>query len=214
MAAIDKIYVKTWEEYSQFRDWCKSQPKLKDVYGNEESITTYLYKYHEDDWVEDRERPIFMAPYYVDAYVIRNCPLNFIQNELNINYGNYYEEIKNGKLYSSPATSCKYEVGKHFKCITHPARFYNKPLGCKRWFVDIEAPDGLEQRYMWYHEDTDTWNFADEYVISRWSSSNAFVKTVKGLKRKIIKWKLPVGTKVRLTDRYVGDDYEFIVKKH
>ena len=53
----------------------------------------------------------------------------------------------------------------------------------------------------------------DEFVVDSWSSSNAFVPSIRALKRKILKWKLPVGAKVRLTDRLIGDDYTFIIKK-
>ena len=33
--------------------------------------------------------------------------------------------------------------------------------------------------------------------------------TIKAIKRSILKWKLPVGTIVKCTGRYVGDIYEF-----
>lgn len=100
MAAIDKIYVDNFKKYLQFKDWCEKQPPLLDKYNKSVYITEYLYKYNEP-W--DTEHPIFMAPYYVDAYVIRNCPFDFIQKELMINYGHwsqerikdYYEDVKN-----------------------------------------------------------------------------------------------------------------------
>ena len=66
---------------------------------------------------------------------------------------------------------------------------------------------------MWYNGESDTWDFHDEYVIGGWVSSCAFVSTIKSLKRKIIKWKLPVGTKIIVTGRYVADEYQFIIKK-
>ena len=83
MAAIDKIYVNTFEEYKLFKDWCEQQPKIKDKYGTEGSLTDYLY-----GWGKfEGNRPIFMAPYYIDAYLIRNCPFDFIQDGLKFNYG-------------------------------------------------------------------------------------------------------------------------------
>ena len=33
MAAIDKIYVNSWDEYIQFKKWCEEQPPLLDKYG-------------------------------------------------------------------------------------------------------------------------------------------------------------------------------------
>ena len=35
MAAIDKIYVDSFEKYKLFKDWCMTQPKIKDKYGKE-----------------------------------------------------------------------------------------------------------------------------------------------------------------------------------
>lgn len=66
---------------------------------------------------------------------------------------------------------------------------------------------------MWHSEDTNTWDFMDEFVISNWTSNTAHVKTITALKRKIRKWKLPIGTKVCVIGRYVGEKYEFIVTK-
>lgn len=216
MAAIDKMYTISYENYVEFKNWCKEQPLLVDKYGNKESICEYLISWKEEDFENNKERPIFCAPYYVDAYVIRNCPLEFMQNEMSLHYGGYnsnsYHEMKAGKLYATPTTTLTYEVGRHFKCIKHPFdRYRNIPFLSKLWFVDIEVPENLG--FMWYHKDTDTWDFYDEYVISKWSSSNAFIKNIKGLKRKIRKWKLPIGTKISVTGRYVGDEYIFIVTK-
>ena len=255
MAAIDKIYVNTWEKYIQFKEWCEQQPPLLDKYGKSVKISDYLITgWNKEDW---KCHPIFSAPYYIDAYIIRNCPFDFIQEELMINYGHwsqeriksYYEDVKNwnseeecpywaklddfivledgtmaikgleesdyskikkGELYNSPFTSYKYKVGKHFKCIKHPIYMYNTPYGCKSWFIDIITPDELP--YMWYHKERNSWDFSDEFVYSDGCSNTAFCKTIKALKRLIIKWKLPVGTIVRATGRYTNDTYEFIVK--
>ena len=45
MAAIDKIYVDSFEKYKLFKDWCMTQPKLKDKYGKETSLIDYVFKY-------------------------------------------------------------------------------------------------------------------------------------------------------------------------
>lgn len=86
MAAIDKLYVNTIEEYKLFKNWCEAQPPIIDKYGVPVKITSFMYDY-DDDFVPTRDFPVFNAPYYVDAYVIRNCPYNFIQKELMLRYG-------------------------------------------------------------------------------------------------------------------------------
>jgi hypothetical protein len=259
MAAIDKIYVDSYEKYVEFKEWCEKQPPFTDKYGVKEPMTRYLITgWEKENWVE---HPIASFPFYIDAYIIRNCPFNYIQKELMIRYGHHDQEwiddayksvmkrggekagfgeiyywlskddfkvvdgvvtmpnekestyslIKRGLLLTSPFTDIKYEVGKHFKCIKHPPHFYNFPLNMKNWWVDIILPDGMG--FMYYHTEHNSWDFDDEYVIADWSSSTAFIGTIKALKRHMVKWKLPVGTIVRATGRYISDTYEFVIKK-
>lgn len=103
MAAIDKIYLKK-DDYLAFKEWCKNQPPLHDKYGKEAHITDYLWYIDDNNWRdENNTRPVMMAPYYVDAYIIRNCPIEGVQEELQFNYGywsqerirEYYENVKN-----------------------------------------------------------------------------------------------------------------------
>lgn len=253
MAAIDKIYLNNWEEYSQFKEWCKEQPLLEDKYGVKIPLTEFIFSYSKENWKEG-ERPVCNCPYYVDAYIIRNCPFDFVQKELMLNYGHWsqekineayecvtnrteenkdfytwlseddfkvvdgvvtmpnleksdYQKIKDGELYATPYTNKEYVIGKHFKCVKHPIYYFNTPFKTKRWFIDVYIPNG----FMWYHEDHNSWDFSDEFVISDWASSTAFCKTIRALKRLMIKWKLPVGTQVKATGRYTSDTYEFII---
>lgn len=288
MAAVDKIYVNSYEEFEEFKKWCSEQPKLKDKYGHEISIGAYLYTWCDDPkyWEKDDSHPIFSAPYYVDAYVIKNCPLNYIQKELMVNYGHKsqddidemynsvvnrtpedqkliddadgtfpskpidywwlnkddfeivdgvvrmklleksdYERIKNSELYVSPTREGTYEVGKHFRIVkrpfyqnvcNYPMRFVNK-AGVKRqtsWDVSVEVPN---DEYMWWHDHggkIGTWDFASEFVVgSKWSSSSSDCPSLKSIKRRILKWKLPVGTIVILQGMYVGERYEIVVTR-
>ena len=255
MAAIDKIYIDSFEKYKLFKDWCMTQPKLKDKYGKETSLIDYVFKYTE--WPEGAVLPVCNNPYYIDAYLIRNCPFDFIQKELMVSYGKWsqddikeaydvvmkrdgekcesgayrwlskedfsivdgkislnkesdYDLIKACKLYATPQTNKKYEVGKSFKIVKCPKQQYNKPYNRKKWLVDVEVPEELG--YVWYHSNTNTWDFMEEFVIDEWSSSMCIeFKTIKAIKRAILKWKLPVGAIVTCTGRYVEDTYEFKV---
>ena len=93
MAAIDKIYVNTWDDYVRFRDWLKEQPPIEDKYGRKVKISKYIIDWKEEEIIKrGYDFPIFMAPYYVDAYIIKNCPLDYIQKHLMLNYGHITEE--------------------------------------------------------------------------------------------------------------------------
>lgn len=254
MAAIDKIYVDSFEKYKLFKDWCITQPKIKDKYGKETSLINYVFNYTE--WKDGAVLPVCNNPYYIDAYLIRNCPFDFIQEELMLSYGKWsqdnieeaydivmkrggkkcksdiynwlskedftiidgkislnqgntdYDLIKSGKLYTTPYSNKKYKVGKTFKILICPQQYNNRPFKRKRWIVYINVPEELG--YMWYHQNTNTWDFSEEFVISDWTSSCCTkYKTIKAIKRAILKWKLPVGTIVTCTGRYVDDTYKF-----
>lgn len=257
MAAIDKIYVSKFEDYLLFKEWCEKQPKIKDKYDSECSLSDYLFQYN--SFTNGKYYPIFNAPYYIDAYLIRNCPFDFIQDNLKINYGynsqewideaydivmnrndenkNFYtwlkpddfkivngiitmpnepisdyELIKNEKLFVTPYTQKKYTIGKHIKCIQHPPIQYNTPFGMKFWWIEVDTPNELG--YMWYHKNPNSWDFSDEFVISKSSSSVCMeYKTICAIKRAIRKWKLPVGTIVTCTGRYYNEIYKFKIKQ-
>ena len=257
MAAIDKIYVSKFEDYLLFKEWCEKQPKIKDKYGSECSLSDYLFQYN--SFTNGKYYPIFNAPYYIDAYLIRNCPFDFIQDNLKINYGyksqewvdeaydivmnrndenknlyswlkpddfkivngiitmpnepiSDYELIKNEKLFATPYTQKKYTIGKHIKCIKHPPIQYNTPFGCNFWWVEVDIPDELG--YVWYHKNHNSWNFNDEFVISESSSSVCIeYKTIRAIKRAIRKWKLPIGTTIKCTGKYICETYIFQVTK-
>ena len=253
MAAIDKIYVDSFEKYKLFKDWCMTQPKIKDKYGKETSLIKYVFNYTE--WKDGAVLPVCNNPYYIDAYLIRNCPFDFIQEELMLSYGKWsqdniekaydvvmkrggekcesgiyhwlskedfsivdgkvslkkksdYDLIKEGKLYATPCTNKKYKVGKSFKIVQCPQQHYNKPFKCKRWFIHVDIPEELG--YIWYHSNTNTWDFSGEFVIGNGISNCCTkYKTIKAIKRAILKWKLPVGTIITCTGRYVDDIYKF-----
>ena len=257
MAAIDKIYVSKFEDYLLFKEWCKEQPKIKDKYGKECSISDYLFHY--DSFKENGSHPIMSAPYYIDAYIIRNCPFDFIQDELKLNYGyrtqewideaykavmnrndenkyfytwlnpddfkvvdgvvtmpnepiSDYELIKEGKLFTTPQTQKKYTIGKHVKCIKHQSIRYNTPFDFDCWWVQVNPPEELG--YMWYNRKYNTWDFSDEFVICEDRSSICFrYKTIRAIKRAIRKWKLPIGTTIKCTGKYICETYIFQVTK-
>lgn len=267
MAAIDKIYLSSYDEYIQFRDWLKVQPKLRDKYGKEVSLMSYFFDYWDKKyWFDENGKnvshPVYSAPYYVDAYIIRNCPFDFVQEDLMINYGywsqerirefyesvkNYdpdkdgapywakledfifnedgtmtikglekssYEEILDGELYTLPYRT-DVEYGTHFRLTKSPNGKktipFERPLK-GMWWVNVENANNKYDS-MWYSDDTDTWDFMDEFVVSKWTSNTAHVKTITTLKRKLRKWKLPIGTKVLVSGRYIGEEYEFVITK-
>ena len=93
MAAIDKIYVDSYEKYEEFKNWCEQQPLFEDKYGKKEPMANYLFTYwSKENW---ESHPIASFPTYIDAYIIRNCPFDYIQKELMLRYGHKDDEFIN-----------------------------------------------------------------------------------------------------------------------
>jgi len=273
MAAIDKIYLNSYGDYKAFKEWCFAQPKLVDKYGKHIDISGYLFRLWDkpEDWADGKSHPVLHAPSYVDAYIIRNCPIEAVQRELMINYGHKtqecidemyhivtnrteenkqlyswltpedfivvdrvvtmpnvdksdYEKILDGEMIVKPSREGEYVPGKHFKIIKIP--YYNMKCNypirvngkTPMWSISVDLPSGFSE-YLWWHwhngSPIGTWDFSSEFVCpdDGWSSSHAHCKSLASLKRRILKWKLPVGTTVKLSGRYVGEDYEIVVKR-
>jgi hypothetical protein len=130
-----------------------------------------------------------------------------------------YQKILDGELYVSPALTDEYPKSKHFKIVKVPfnERKYNYPIKSK-WDIEVIPPKHIEG-FMWYHSSKTskigTWDFSSEFVFSEdgWSSSCASCQSFRSIRRRIRKWNLPVGTIVKLSGRYVGEDYELIITK-
>lgn len=297
MAAIDKIYLDSYDEYTQFHDWLLKQPKLKDKYGKEVSLMRYFFDWWDDkdSWLDENDNdishPVYSAPYYVDAYIIRNCPLDFVQIAIRGNYGyaeqdeidewyrtvknrtteeqkiideynanhkdgdyntprdakgntipcwwmslddfeiidgkiiykklekSTYEEILDGELYTTPYRE-NVKRGTHFKLVKSPYKHRRKGIPFERsiggpWWVDVEIG---KYEFLWFNsndftDNNGTWDYTDEFVEKRYSTSSVRINTITAIKRHIRKWNLPIGAKVIVRGAYEAEDYEFVVTK-
>lgn len=198
MILKNRIYIKNIEQYNQFRDWIFAQPPLKDKYGEDHSLITNFISY--DNREINKAVPVFIGNHYEDAYIIRNCPYEFIQNQLREMCGDSYDNIKEGKLYNTPYKD--YEIGQHVKII----KKYKGSWPTNFLLVEIVDYKGDNMRYS---ERYDGWSLVDEFAI--WDSFKyAESSSVKALIRKIRKWKLPIGATVYCEGR---KDYVFKVLK-
>ena len=78
--------------------------------------------------------------------------------------------------------------------------------------VHVDIPKELG--YTWYNRDHNSWDFDDEFVINKRSSSVCMrYKTIRAIKRAIRKWKLPIGTIIKCTGKYICETYIFQVTK-
>ena len=101
MAGIDKTYIKTYNQYKEVHEWCKNiVVTFDDTFVKNVSFKPFdfIYKYTEDDFnqlPENGELVLWNTPCYMDQWLIKNCPIDFIQKRLKEQYGDYYDDIKN-----------------------------------------------------------------------------------------------------------------------
>ena len=149
---------------------------------------------------------------YFDVWLIRNCPLDFIQDRLKEQYGggwskqaftahnddSMYEQIKNR---TSPYdTYQRNGLGKNIKVNKDVFRIYSGSTSKYHCYYSVEVvfPDGTFGNYM---IDGDYWRHDDELKNSDCGSfsSHAHIEgkpKFKTLYRRLQKWDLPKGTKV------------------
>lgn len=221
MAAIDKTYVTTKEEYLEIRNWMenftKELPNGMILYGGD-----FIYDVEDLDEVFPCETgfPVMNTSTTMDYFLIKECPIKLVQDRMKSVYSeDYYNSVKNGT--SDFDKFVRPEGGKHVKLIKKPRRNfhykwyneYRKKRIRDKFTVDVILPDNV---YSWYYEEYDHWEIPGELVHGRHFSSDATVKvgSVKALKRVVRKWNLPVGTKVRFHAlRYCGMYGEFLITK-
>lgn len=212
MAAIDKTYTSSWEDYQLLVEWCKGKSfTLKN--GDVIKPSNYIYEWERESFDGERELPIWNTPTYLDIWLIRNCPLEFIQDRLKEQYGggwskeafsnhnddDMYHQILNHTspydLYERKGShkfSIKYSINNKFK--DDDLFWWVNVMGLGWWYND--------KHKMWYHND-------EALPIS---CSSAHLKgnlSKRRLARLIKRWNLPKGTEIQ----FVGDYKRYIQKE-
>lgn len=228
MAAIDKTYIKTYNQYKEVYDWCKDI--VVTLNFNKKNISfkpsEFLNELKEDDFnnlSENREFVLWNTPWYMDKWLIRNCPIEFIQKRLKEQYGDDYDAIKNGtyKMYERNG------LGKdiHFSVIKKPNNYnrfnflYSYRQNKIRQYKDNKM--GLwniiideDYCYWFYNEQYDIWTNLNEGLP--YDSSMCTIKkknlNIKSIYRYLRKWNLPAGLRIRIENKYFDFGWELITK--
>lgn len=211
MAAIDKTYCNDYPVYKEFIEWAK-EAKFKTPSGEYLYVWNYVYsECSEDDMKRVGYVPVMNTPQYLDYFLIKYCPFDFVQNRMKEVYGNeYYESVKNGTSeydkYKEPEIGTKFVVFRdrymrhkdylwRFKGRNNARKFTNP------FVIDVEY-DGNP---LWYSENLKRFVYPNE--LAEGTSSFCFGgKTVKALLRKLRRLRLPKGTFVRAYGRYVREE--------
>lgn len=212
MAAIDKTYTNNWDDYQSLIEWCKGKSF---VLQNGDVIypSRYIYDWEKEDFDGKKEFPVWNTPIYLDIWLIRNCPLKFIQDRLKEQYGGgwsktafkdhndadmYYQILSYNSPYDvvrsngSHKFSIKYKKNEKFK---DDNLFWTAKVIDNNWWYN-------DEHNMWYH---------DNEALPISSNCAHFVGNItkRKLARLIKHWNLPKGTQIT----FKGDFKRYIVKE-
>ena len=161
MAGIDKTYTSSWEEYRSLVEWCKDKSfVLKN--GDVVRPSRYIYKWQKEDFDGEREIPVWNTPTYLDIWLIRNCPIEFIQERLKEQYGGgwsktaftehnnddmYYRILTHTSPYDTFQRNGSHRFSVHYVLNN---KFKDDDLV---WWIDIRGCGWWynEKHKMWYH---------------------------------------------------------------
>ena len=253
MSYIDKTYIVDYQQFKEVRDWCKGKivdtdnglkyhaenflidKNMTEEYFNnwkKEVIENRMRNYGEtyEEAYKNAEIPLWNTPFYFDRWLIKNCPIQFIQDRLKYQYDYEYEQIKNGtSVYD---TYKRNGLGKnfHYKVICKPNwkprykftyvdRFGNDTCYKENrkpwWLITIDDTKTDHPISWWANTEHNYWTCSEEGLPF---NSNMLVIKRKNLNihaiiRMIKKWNLPEGSQVKVLNRYFNYGWIINIKK-
>lgn len=185
MAAIDKTYVDSWEEYKEIRDWAI---KTNVIYPNgdigSKMINWVYFPYlTEGDFKEDKEYVLWNTSEIVDMFLYKHCPFELVQERLKEQYSNL--------SYLDREPINEHEVGNHFII---PKKFINRIVYWQWYCIAVK----YNERYWGYNTETDQWVSTNE--LGKFHQYYLYIKLTskKALARQIRKWNLPKGAAISI----------------
>lgn len=223
----------TKEEWDEWHD--EKIKYAEEHYNNPEYIKQCKELYGED-WKFDPENyfnvVLWNTPVYVDIFLIRNCPFDFIQDRLKEQYGggwskeaftnhnndNTYEQIKNHtSVYD---TYQRNGLGKNAKVKFYD--YYERNLLRDKkivWFIEVNPywynNKKLPQNdiSMWYNEYDKMW-YCDLEAMDYDSNMCTIQGTLtkKNIVNLVKKWNLPKNTYIKFLGRLNDNGHHYITE--
>lgn len=210
MAAIDKTYTKYYSEYKELIDWAKNQEFICPN-GCKIHPIDYIYEWEENSF-SGNELPVMNTSCTVDYFLIKSCPLPFVQDRMKEAYGEgCYNSILNGT--SEYDTFVKDSPGTKFKINGFRKNYLYKiiVINGKIYQPKFDITISKNEEPLWYSKEIHNWIEPNE--LGNYSTNfYYFGKSKKALLRKIRKWKLPKGCIVTAIGRYYGEELTIEVK--
>lgn len=207
MAAIDKTYVSKYSDYKALKEWAEGV-EFTAPNGIKFRMSDYLFEWKETDFEPKYQYPVMTTPQGLDYFLIKHCPLEFVQKRMQEVYPDWYEQVKEGK---SDYDNFKYvngapegwEKGRKIIWINKPK--HNKIVGP----AELEMIRECDYCSNPYEDEIGRFVSFDE-IHSSFGSYFIQEKTYKALQRKLMKMPLPEGQVFDIHDGY-NDHYKLLV---
>ena len=228
MAAIDKTYVNK-EQLLKAIEWAKEVNKATLEDGSTFYPIDFIYGYNDIDdpafWEkEKKEYVLWNTPTWYDRWLWLNCPLSFVRERLQKQYGSHFLEKFESWTYEKPIprkkkyTFLEVPTGYGYKWFMNNARYNCRwPRNSKQltYYIEVKCPDEKYERG--YNESIDQWcpqfDFLPCHNNFIWQNYHKRIPSKKSIMRQIDKWALPKGTIVTVyCINYKGMDFKVLVK--
>lgn len=228
MAAIDKTYVNK-EQLLEAIEWAKGVDKATLEDGSTFYPIDFIYGYNDIDdpafWEkEKKEYVLWNTPTWYDRWLWLNCPLSFVKERLQKQYGSYFLEKFESWTYEKPIprkkkyTFLEVPTGYGYKWFMNNARYNCRwPSNNKQLVYHIEVKCPGEEFERGYNEEVKQWypkfEFLPEHDDFMWQRHHKRIPSKKSIMRQLDKWDLPKGTIVTVDCfNYTGLNFKILVK--
>ena len=180
MAAIDKTYVSSWEDYKEIRDWASKTDLIypNGINGGKMINWFYFPDLTEDNFKENKEYVLWNTSELVDMFLYKHCPFELVQERLKEQYSDL--------SYLDRAPINEHEIGNHFII---PKKFINRIVYGQWYCIEVK----YNERYWGYNAETNQWVSTNE--LGKFHQYWLYIKLTsrKALARQIRNWNLPKG---------------------
>lgn len=228
MAAIDKTYVNK-EQLLEAIEWAKGVGKATLEDGSTFYPIDFIYGYNDIDdpafWEkEKKEYVLWNTPTWYDRWLWLNCPLSFVKERLQKQYGSHFLEKFESWTYEKPIprkkkyTFLEVPTGYGYKWFMNNARYNCRwPRNNKQLVYHIEVKCPGEEFERGYNEEVKQWypkfEFLPEHDDFMWQRHHKRIPSKKSIMRQLDKWDLPKGTIVTVDCfNYIGLNFKILVK--
>lgn len=207
MAGIDKTYTKVYEDYVNLKNWA-SKTLFTCSNGLIINPNNYIYDYFKEEDFTGHEIPVMNTPQELDYFLIKYCPLDFVQKRMQVVYSLFYNEVKQGNSEYDTFNINSVKLATKYKIISRPKyirkikkrKKLNYFDNYKLFYIECKYYTGEYNTYIYYNNKLKRFIYHNELHngdLNKDKFNNC--KSIKALCRNLIKAKIPSNTTVEVS---------------